>query len=209
MKAIFKIKMKFTLRLLTTICYFLPFTFFFPTCNGLEIRFAYNQTEANQNILLEMKSNRTLTEKTPINNQNLIDTVKTKTLSKSPIKDSTRTSNNALQESNKLVDIVLWMIIRPTKTSLSGIGCVLYFKNIIGKIALAICIFISLFLLVAFKFLKSKRIKIYLLITSILLLTVFIINCFISSVTLLWGTWLFLILLVMQVIIEFKENYSN
>jgi hypothetical protein len=47
--------MKLTLRLLTTICYFLPFTFFLTTCNNLEIKFSYNQAEADKNIALQEK----------------------------------------------------------------------------------------------------------------------------------------------------------
>ena len=69
--------MKFTLRLVTVICYFLPFTFFLTTCNnGLELRFSYNQAEADKNILLEKESSEAVTDTAQYDQQILNDTTK-------------------------------------------------------------------------------------------------------------------------------------
>jgi hypothetical protein len=92
----------------------------------------------------------------------------------------------------------------PTDTSLSGIGSILFFKNLTGQIAIATSLLGSLILFVAFKFLQSKRARLYLLVTAMLCLTIFIIDSFSSSMTLLWGSWTLLVLLLFQVILEFN-----
>lgn len=199
--------MKFTLRLVTIICYFLPFTFFLTTCNnGLELRFSYNQAEADKNILLEKESSEAITDTAKYDQQIFTDTTKADTVAQNVLKDTVKISSDTLQKSSDYGDRILRKIIMPTDTSLSGIGSVLYFKNLTGQIAIAISLLISLVLFVAFKFLKSQRAKLYLLLTSVLCLTIFIIDSFISSVTLLWGSWTLLILLLLQIILEFIDT---
>jgi hypothetical protein len=196
--------MKLSLRLLTILCYFLPFTFFFTTCgNGIELRIAYNKAEADKNILLEKESTKAATETV------LVDTTKLDTAMKKAweetMKDTVNTPSDTLQSSP---DFVV-KILRPTDTSLSGIGSIFYFKNLTGKIAIAISLLISLVLLVAFKFLQSQRAKLYLLFTAVVCLAIFMTDSFISSVTLLWGSWTLLILLLLQLILEFNNKTKN
>jgi hypothetical protein len=200
--------MKFTLRLVTLICYFLPFTFFLTTCNnGLELRISYNQAEADKNLLLEKESVKVAVADTAQYDQSIsVDAAKTDTVTQTLLTDTVKTSTDTLQKLIVYGDRILRMILFPTDTSLSGIGSILYFKNLIGQIAISICLLISLILFVAFKFLKSKKEKLYLLLIAVLCLTIFIVDSFISSVTLLWGSWILLVLLVLQLIIEYKDK---
>ena len=199
--------MKFTLRLVTVICYFLPFTFFLTTCNNvLELRFSYNKAEADKNILLENASSEGITDTVQYDQQILADTTKTDTVAQNVLKDTVKISSDTLQKSSDYGDRILRKIVMPTDTSLSGIGSVFYFKNLTGQIAIALSLLISLVLFVAFKFIKSQRTKLYLLLTAVLCLTIFIIDSFVSNVTLLWGSWTLLILLLLQLIQEFNDK---
>ena len=200
--------MKFTLRLVTVICYFLPFTFFLTTCNnGLELRFSYNQAEADKNILLEKESSEVAVVDTAHYDQQIsVDTTKTETDTQAILKDTVKTSSDTIQKSSDYGDRIFRKIVMPTDTSLSGIGSILYFKNLTGQIAIAISLLISLVLFVAFKFLKSQRAKLYLLLIAVLSLAIFIIDSFVSSVTLLWGSWTLLILFLLQLIEEFNDK---
>ena len=200
--------MKLTLRLVTVICYFLPFTFFLTTCNnGLELRFSYNQAEADKNILLEKKSSEVALADTAQYDQTiLVDTTKAKVAKQTISTGTIKTSYGTLQKSTDYGDKILRKVVMPTNTSLSGVGSILYFKNLTGQIAIAISILISLILFVAFKFLKSQKAKLYLLLTSTLCLTIFIVDSFISSVTLLWGSWTLFLLLMLQLIIEYNDR---
>ena len=198
--------MKLTLRLVTIICYFLPFTFFLTTCNGLELKFSYNQVEADKNILLEKESSKVVTDTVQYDQQISTDTTKTDTITHNFLLDTSKISSDTLSKSPDYGDRILRKIVMPTDTSLSGIGCVLYFKNLTGQIAIAISLMISFVLFVAFRFLNSQRTKLYLLLIAVLCLTIFIIDSFLLSVTLLWGGWTLLILLLLQIILEFNDK---
>ena len=143
--------MKLTLRFFTVICYFLPFTFFLTTCNNvLELRFSYNQAEADKNILLEKKSAEAVTDTAQYEQEILVADTVTQTI----LKDTVKTSSDTLQKSSEYGDRILRKMLFPTDTSLSGIGSILYFKNLTGQIAIAMCLLISVILFIAFKFLK-------------------------------------------------------
>lgn len=198
--------MKLTLRLITVISYFLPFTFFFTTCNnGLNLRISYNQAEANKNIELD-KESAVVSETIQVDEQALVDITKSDTISQSILSDTIKTASDTLRKKNNYIDLIIIKMIRPTKKSLSGIGSILYFKNEIGKVAIAISLMISFILLVAFKFIKSRRIILSLLLITLICLAIFIIDSFISSVTLVWGSWTLLILLLLQIIQEFNNK---
>lgn len=197
--------MKLTLRFFTIVCYFLPFTFFLATCNsGFELRFVYNQAEADKNILFEKESPTVVSETAENARQVSIDTSSVNMTNQNTLGDTTKASSDTLQQSKDYSNKILRKIIMPTDTSLSGIGSVLYFKNLTGQIAIAISLLISLVLLVAF--IKSQKTKLRLLLIAVLCLTIFIIDSFISNVTLLWGCWASLTLLLFQVILEFNHK---
>ena len=192
------------------ICYFFPFTFFLVTCNSnrlLNIGIAYNQTEANRNILVERETCELILDSTNITQQNLADSIKKVTLNPKALKDSViKSSNIFATPASEYFVIITRKIIFPTDSSLSGIGSIFYFKNLIGQVAIALSLIISLILFVMFKFLKSQRIKKYLLLTAILCLTIFVIDSFVSSVTLLWGSWTLFLLFLTQLILEFTSK---
>lgn len=195
-----------TLRLLTIICYFLPFTFFLTTCNnGLEMKFSYNQKEADKNTLLEIESSKTqididssLADTPPFK----LDTIKTLTDSKNSSQDTLK--QTAIISGN-FWDRILRQIIMPTDNSLSGIGSIFYFKTLVGQIAISTSLMTSIIILTT-SILKSQKLKKLLLLTNIISVTTFILQGFYSNVTLLWGTWTLLLLLLLQIIISFIDK---
>ncbi|MDP9042309.1 MAG: hypothetical protein M3N30_10030, partial [Bacteroidota bacterium] len=93
--------MKLTLRLVTVLCYLLPFTFFWTTCTGvLDLRFAYNQTEANKNKLLENESFEAVTDTTQNDKLTLADTTKKDIVKQNNLKDTTQISRNTIPNSS-------------------------------------------------------------------------------------------------------------
>jgi hypothetical protein len=193
--------MRFTFRLLTLLCYFLPCTFFLSTCNnGFDLRFSYNQKEADSNLIVAQES-----IDTTIKSNHISKTTRTQvdTLNKG-LNDTVQLVANA----NSKVDFrkkLIEKVILPTDKSLSGIGAIFYYKNLVGKIAIAISLFASLVLFFAFKYIKPKR-GLYLLLTAFLCLLLFIIDSFISGVTLLFGTWLLFLLYLLQMIIAINDS---
>jgi hypothetical protein len=178
------------------------------------LRFSYNKAEADKNILLEKESSEVAIADTEVaiadtahyDQQITVDTTKRETDTQAILKDTVKTSSYTLQKSPDYGDRIFRKIVMPTDISLSGIGSVFYFKNLTGQIAIAMCLLTSIVQFVAFKFLKSQRTKLYLLLTAVLCLTIFIIDSFVSSVTLLWGSWTLLILLIFQLILEFNDK---
>lgn len=197
--------MRTTLRIITIVCYFLPFTFYNISCNNLVgINVAYNKDEADINSKLEKKSIATVADSTIIKQQDLADTI-CKDIDKQLIqKESEKDQSNVLIAQTNYSDTILTKALFPTHTSLSGIGSIFYFKNLIGKIMLEICFTISMILLLLFKFLNSTCTTLFLLIAAVICLTIFFTDCFISNVTLLWGSWTLLLVLLIQVLSEFK-----
>ena len=196
--------MRFTFRLLTILCYFLPFTFFLSTCNnGLELRFSYNQKEADSNLILEQSATSTSTVDTTLNDTS-IATVQADTIEQTKLNDTMQLVSDA-NNKDDVGDKLFRKLMMPTEKSLSGIGSIFYYKNLTGKIVMAISLLVSLIFLFAFKFLKLKT-RLYLLLTGVLCLLTFIVDSFFSDVTLLFGTWLLLFLLVLQLIKEFNDR---
>ncbi|MEI6183994.1 MAG: hypothetical protein WCP65_00595 [Bacteroidota bacterium] len=201
--------MKLLLRFVTVMCYFLPFTFFFVTCNkgDIEYSFAYNQSDADRNVKIEKESvhTETLPARDTIGDEN-IDTNKIGTIIQSVPLDTLEKHSVTLPEKPNYFDSVCMKALRPTKKSLSGIGCMNYYKNRFGEIVISIAFIISIFLFLVFKFIKSKRIITYLLILKLICLVIFILDCYVSRVTLLWGCWFLLILIIVQLILELSKE---
>ena len=171
--------MRLLLRFMTVICYWLPFTFFFYTCNKGDIKysFAYNQSDADRNIKIEKESGSEVpAPKTDSTLTKCYDSVKTDSVSPFIYKDTVEENKYTLSKMINFIDNVLFKSMFPTNKSLSGIGCLMYYKNKIGKIVIAIALFCSLILLIAFKYIKSKRGIKYLLLISLLSIILFIIH---------------------------------
>lgn len=197
--------MRFTFRLLTILCYFLPFTFFLSTCNnGLELRFSYNQKEADSNLIVEQQLTTSTVDTTLNKYDTSIITDQADTTQQANLNDTTQFVSEA-NNNDDFGDKLFKKVVMPTDKSLSGIGSLFYYKNLTGKIALAISLLVSLILLAAFKFVKLRT-RLYLLLTAVFCLLIFIIDSFISSVTLLFGTWLLFLLFTLQIIIALNDR---
>lgn len=194
---------KFTLRLVTTLCYFLPFTFFFVTCQGLSIEFAYNEKEAERNILLA-QAFREESELGTLETQP--DTTIALTKNKTPEATSDTGATMSMLEAfrNKVVH----QAIRPTNRSLSGISAILLFKTMTGKILLATSFLLLLTSLLAYKFFKGRSVDLYFLLVNSVLLTVFMIHSFGMEVSLLWGFWMTLFLLFVQCALSLIPSWN-
>jgi hypothetical protein len=199
--------MKFSVRLLTIICYFLPFIFFLATCNGLELKIAYNKQEADKNILqADSLSTAVAVDSTQIGSASFSDTTSATVPADSIPAEvlSKDTAGDASKES--FIHRIAIKAIRPTDSSLSAIGSIYYYKNLTGKIVIALSLLISLILLLVYNYLRSQKVKQYLLLVNILCVAVFIADSFISDVTLLWGSWTLLFLLLIQFLVEQKGS---
>lgn len=185
----------------------MPFTFFVATCNGpVEIRFAYNQKEAAKNISEELHLTEAATA--PEDTMQYQSTIAGDSFTAGPIeipKDQNLTKENT-SISDDYSTQIFRKIMMPAENSLSGIGAVFYFRNLTGKIAVAISLLISLIMLIAFRFLKSPIAKRYLLFASILCTILFISDSFMTDVTLKSGAWCLLLLLLIQLVLEYKEK---
>lgn len=207
--------MKIFLRILTLVCYFLPFTFFVKTCVGPEMKLAYNKNEVviNKEAAITYEKQKHIQDS--IVAQHMSDTSQDH-LSQAPAKDTLKTdtaqksaSSNVPPEKqskfkSKLNNFVwslysVWERVKmPTDNSLSGIGTIFSYKNIFGKILVGLSFIISLLLLFNTKYIKTGRRKTLLLASNISLLIIFLVVSLLSSVSLLWGFWLLLILEFIQ-----------
>lgn len=195
--------MKLTLRFLTIICYFAPFTFFVATCNGpVDVRFAYNQKEAATNTSNELR----LTEVATFP----VDTMQYESPADSfmvpvDISNEQNTASDTERNSNDYLEQLFRKMMMPVEKSLSGIGVVFYFKNFTGKIVIAISLLISLAIPIFSRFIKSG-IKKYLLLSSILCIVIFMADCFVADVTLRYGVLCLLLLLLLQFGLEYRAK---
>jgi hypothetical protein len=193
--------MKLTLRLLTVFSYFLPFVFFLVTCNNGSLKTSYNKKEAEKNIAAENEG----TEYKKIDSIHSPDSTKAIMPVTDIPKDSLQNKENKSKKESRL-ELIQRKMILPTDQSLSGFGAFFYYKNLMGKIVICISMLISLFLLLVFAWLKSPKLKLYLLSANVLCVAIFIADSIFSKVSLLWGIWILLALLFLQIWIEANEN---
>ncbi|MES2514389.1 MAG: hypothetical protein V4580_09595 [Bacteroidota bacterium] len=98
------------------------------------------------------------------------------------------------------------IIYFPTNYSLSAIGTIIGYKNLLGKILIGISIFLSLISLLLWVLIDKYKIAFYLLSLNIFTITAFIIDCYVSNVSVLAGTWTLLFLLMMQLLTEIQTK---
>ncbi len=207
--------MKTFLRILTLVCYFLPFTFFVKTCVGSEMKLAYNKNEVvvNKEAAFTYEKQKHIqdsivslhmsdTSQDHLSQAPAIDTLKTDTAQKSASSNVPPEKQNKFK--SKLNNFAwslysVWERVKtPTDASLSGIGTICSYKNIFGKILIGLSFIISLLLLFNTKYIKVGKRKTILLASNILSLIIFLVVSLLSSVSLLWGFWLLLILEFIQ-----------
>lgn len=203
--------MKPTLRLLTILCYFLPFTFFMTTCNKFELYEAYNKKDAEKNILraqqADQSGNDTTTADTTQKSGNaVVDTSHAAISAKTDSADTLKNNETATTNKDSFWEKVEMVIIMPTSSSLSGIGSIMFYKNISGVIFISLSFLLSLLLLFPWKFLKRKNARWYLLLADFICVLAFITDSFISEVTVLFGSWILLVLIAIQLAIAEREG---
>jgi phosphoglycerol transferase MdoB-like AlkP superfamily enzyme len=197
--------MRFSLRLATTLCYFLPFTFFLAACGDMGYDFSYNKKEAAKKILLSNQNFSIMTTDS--------DNTDTNTLAISApiLEDEAHTNfdsiisdfNAGLNYNHKTFSERLFIeIISPARSSVSAVGVVLFYKDRAGKIFIVTSMLLSLILFIGYRWIKSKKIICYGLLINIISVSAFICDSFFSDVTLLYGAWVLLFLLIVQVILE-------
>ena len=204
--------MKASLRLLTIICYFLPFAFFFRSCDYCgHFEICYNQKDADSVILLMSKSCRTETKKKTdsLDNNSLVSTLPDTTFKKTQkdtIPKMERDNQNAknIMDHSRFWDNIDIYILTPTETSISAFGSLVLFKNLLGQIMVGLSLFLSLIIPIPLGFLKRRRTKIYLLISVATSLFILLIDSWVSQVSLLWGFWCLFLLVLLQLWVEIR-----
>lgn len=208
--------MRFILRFLISLSYLLPFTFFVVTCDRDDVKFSFNREEAEKNIALERKYNESRKLEKAEETGILVDTVGTNTkdtLARKAlgINDSSEVKGKGERDNslNRLFDRIMTRVLCPTKTSLSGIGSIFYFKNPLGKMIISICLGFSIILLIPIKLFKRKGIRFYSYLSLSILLMVLLIESVLSDVSLLWGFWVSLALTASEAFVEYTLNRKS
>jgi hypothetical protein len=102
--------------------------------------------------------------------------------------------------SNKIMERILY----PTDNSISGIGCIAGFPELPG-ILTAVIFLLSFFTLFPLQFLQKNKRRLYLNLIKLVSLILFIFYIFsFKDISILWGTWLLLLLIITELALEFK-----
>jgi len=130
------------------------------------------------------------------------------------VKDSLNQAASQGTQINKTDVQTFWSevyekIFYPTNNSISGFGSIFLFPNAAGSILIGISFVISLFLVFRWKFIKIKKRRLYLLLLNLLCIIIFIADgLLLKNVNFLWGIWLLPILLIIDLILEFKYSHK-
>jgi hypothetical protein len=189
--------LKTLLRFLTVLSYFLPFSFFLITCNNGDAKIAYNQAEADKIAAEQSVSQQAIPQKdSTIEKDSLLAG-----LADDYAKDTTHKVD--VKREPLFSERLEKFVVAPTDSSLSGLGSALYYKNIAGRIFIAISILLSLLYWLFYKWLLRKSWVIWVLVLNLFSVLAFIITCFLSEVTPLYGIWVLFVFLLIQGIPEF------
>jgi hypothetical protein len=189
------------LRIIIVISYFLPFTFFLVTCNGNDVRIAYNKAEAVKNELIQkqIQQEQAAAKDSLVSKDSLLSELENDQSRDTALK--TASPKNEPLFSEKFEKFV----IAPTDSSLSGIGSAVYFKNTPGRFFISCSIFLSIVTFIFWRLLTRKKLHKLTQLLNIFCAVGFIITCFASDVAILFGTWILLALLVLQLIVNRKK----
>ena len=209
-------------RIATTACYFLPFTFLFVTCSGNNSKtpfdFAYNKEDAAEDAIKDkdsgwfggLDSTKTDTASTtaPLidsanqskGNGTNVDTNKT------VVQDISSTTT-IMDKLNTLFGAVAWIMVKPSETSETALGVILIsYKTLFGIIDIAASLLLSLTIFIIGCFKKhNNRLILVLTTVNLLSITVFIIDALINSVQILYGAWLCLALIACSVTLQYWQ----
>lgn len=216
--------MKRILRILTLLAYCLPFAFFVETCVGSDTKVAFNteeMTHHRQEAITYEQQKRWRDSITAIEHN---DSLRPQFNQAAPADSANIDTTQAVIHTSVISDsekpstlnkslwwfYAAWQHIKsPTEQSLSGIGTIFAYKNIAGKLLIAGSFILSLILLLNLRIFNTKKRKITLFALNIGLLISFLVLSLLSSVSLLWGFWITLILLFVQLYQETMERPSD
>lgn len=188
----------FTIRLLTVCCYFLPFIFFLSTCtDGRTSKEAFNKTEAIQNEQ-ERTDNKLMRIDELVNESD--------STSKENMAARLKELDNRSDHSANLEAEVAFFFLMPTPYSLSGIGVIYHHKNMIGSILMGISLAISLITLFVWPLLKRKNWSLAPLEANLIVNIAFFVDCLATDVTMLYGFYVLVFLLLIQLITEMQAR---
>ncbi len=190
----------FTIRVLTLLSYFLPFIFFLSTCtSGVTLEDAYNKADA---ILNEKEK----LENDLANLDTLFNThdCRTKAFSYN-VRTIAKTENSSSYRIKSLTMDFPYRLLMPTDYSLSAIGSIWLHKNIPGKTAISISLALSLITLIFYRVLDKRGISLQIISANTIVLIFFIADNLLSNVTTLYGAWILLFLLLVQLITEKRK----
>jgi hypothetical protein len=97
-------------------------------------------------------------------------------------------------------------ILCPTDYSLSGIGAIIYHKNVLGKVTIALSLLFSMLTLFLWRLLTKRKWTTIVIALNILTVLVFSIDNLISDVSILYGTLTLLFFLIVQLITEIQTS---
>jgi hypothetical protein len=193
----------FSLRLSTVACFFLPFIFFLSTCtDSLTSREAFNKKDALQNIKEKNEYKFSQLEsiiRTIDSNKNKTEEILAEAKAKFISTNDEANFDRNLES----------RIICPTTYSLSGIGSIIYHKNILGQVTIALSLLLSLLTLILWRLLTKRKLALLFISINVFAILVFEINNIIVGVTTLFGTWTLLFLLIAQLLTEVQLLKSN
>lgn len=194
----------FAIRLLTLLSYFLPFIFYLSTCtNNSEAKIAFNKKDAIKN-----ERERSINELAYVDS--LITNVDTNATNinaaltdlKAGIKNTYNYSDNFENLDQSFESLLFY----PTNYSLSALGTIALHENMLGKITVSISLIISFLTLFFWFFIHKRKIGLYVITTNLVTLVIFIVDCLITNVSMLYGVWVLLFLLLVQLLTELKER---
>lgn len=182
------------LRILTLACYFLPFIFCFTTCvDGLG-RTAYNRVDAIAN-----EKAKVIAEK-----KDLLEAAANLVAEKITVSD---TAVETTSETIKLLEEGddAWLL-NPTYTSISAIGFILMFEDVLPRILVSLSALLSLLVFLLWPLLKRKGIGIHFLSLNLFLVVSFVVFCLVSNVTILFGVYTLAFLLLAQLLSTLQDK---
>jgi hypothetical protein len=182
------------LRILTLACYFLPFIFFFSTCVDGVGRTAYNKADAIKN-----EKDKVIAEK-----KDLIEAAANLVADKITVSDS---GVETTSETIKLLENAddAWLL-NPTLSSASAIGFVLMYDDAFPRLMVFLSALLSLLTFLMWRFLKRKGWVVYIIGANLFSVVAFMMYCFASNVTVLYGAYLLVFLLIVQLLSTLQDK---
>jgi hypothetical protein len=200
--------MKLFLRIITLFCYFLPFTYLLSTCNRGPWEVTYNKQEGERILadttqarLEDSIENSRIDSPMVVMVDTLRDSNNNFTVVRDTLKPKQKRASNGSSD-----DKILGRFFLPTRTSASALGFFLFPENDVSRTLLGLTMIITLASLIVFIVTKRRKITLALLWANLLSLIAFIASCFVLNISLLFGAWVVLILLMIQIYFEYKMS---